>query len=126
MTRGVWVRVQMKMIYGYVTKTEFPMGTVLMLPLLLGAANANAQAWFGVCVHHPWPCPGRSAETDARTRRSAPWMPLAYEPLFLRVYAVVAAAQYLAWAVAIIDAFCAHLRIRAFAIPAPPVPKKAA
>ena len=38
----------MKMIYAYVTKTPFPLGTVLLLPLIAGALNANAPAWFGM------------------------------------------------------------------------------
>ena len=42
---------QMKIIYAYVTKTAFPIrGTVLLIPLVFGAVNANAQAWFGVYV----------------------------------------------------------------------------
>jgi len=41
---------QAKIIYAYVTKTAFPSGTVLLLPLLFGALNANLPTLFGMYV----------------------------------------------------------------------------
>lgn len=38
------------MILAYVTKMEYPLFTVMLLPLIFGAVFANSPEWFGVQI----------------------------------------------------------------------------
>lgn len=126
---------QAKIIYAYVTKTAFPSGTVLLLPLLFGALNANLPTLFGmyVCCRltlvrglHSVTNRRSIERICARLYESAPIMPLEHEDQYLLTWAFLATVHYLVWSSVIIHTFCRQLNIKPFSIPHKAVQAKSA
>lgn len=90
---------QSKIILAYVTKSRYPYYTFQFVFLLAGAININARSLFGV----------------------APYFD---EIQFVQGCLVFNVIAFFFWAKVIIDAFCQHLKIRAFVIPPPPKEEK--
>ncbi|GAA5806970.1 hypothetical protein MFLAVUS_000319 [Mucor flavus] len=95
-TGVVFGRMATKVILAHLTKSEFPMFTVLLIPLIVGAALTNIPILF------PSIGPIFTAES---------------EYMFLVAYFVFAVAAYLRWALVVINNFCDFLGIKCLTIP---------
>nr|CAG8435200.1 5471_t:CDS:2 [Entrophospora candida]CAG8455736.1 484_t:CDS:2 [Entrophospora candida] len=91
----VFGRVATKIILAHVTKMPFPMYTVLLIPLFLGAVLTNFPRFFG------------TKEILSETA----------EYVYLWAYFAFATIAYFHWAFLVIDRFCAHLKIQCLRIP---------
>ncbi|CAH1758822.1 13141_t:CDS:2 [Entrophospora sp. SA101] len=96
MTAGVvFGRIATKIILSHLTKIPFPMYTVLLIPLFLGAILTNCPRFFG------------TKEILSETT----------EYLYLWAYFIFASIAYFHWAFLVINRFCAHLKIHCLRIP---------
>ncbi|KAI9248050.1 CDP-alcohol phosphatidyltransferase-domain-containing protein [Phascolomyces articulosus] len=90
----VFGRMASKIILAHLTKSSFPKFTVLLIPLVLGAAIANLP--------------------------KIPGMPRLFTPqselLYIYGFLIFATVVYLRWAIAVINAFCSYLGINCFSI----------
>ncbi|KAK9764743.1 hypothetical protein K7432_007524 [Basidiobolus ranarum] len=91
----VFGRMATKIILSHVTKSEFPMFTVLIIPIIIGALIVNAPVWFDIKPLH--------------TPTS--------EYYYLVAFFVFAATAYCHWALLVIDRFCTYLGINCLSIP---------
>ncbi|CAG8588958.1 7753_t:CDS:2 [Paraglomus occultum] len=92
----VFGRVATKIILAHVTKMPFPMYTVLLIPLLVGALLTNIPVWL---------------KTDTILTPKA-------EYYYLWSYFGFAAIAYTHWANLVISRFCSYLGINCLTIPA--------
>ena len=88
----VFGRMTTKIILAHLTRQPFPYWTVMLAPLLVGAALVNAP-YFGF--------PGPTA---------------ASEVMYLRAYFVFAMIVYLRWALLVINSICSYLEINCLTI----------
>ncbi|KAI9357869.1 CDP-alcohol phosphatidyltransferase-domain-containing protein [Pilaira anomala] len=95
-TGVVFGRMATKVILAHLTKSEFPMFTVLLIPLITGATLVNIPILF------PSVGPIFTAES---------------EYMFLIAYFVFAVVAYLRWALVVINNFCDFLGIQCLRIP---------
>ncbi|CAG8484544.1 8072_t:CDS:2 [Acaulospora morrowiae] len=91
----VFGRVATKIILAHVTDMPFPMYTVLLIPLFVGAVLTNIPRFF------------HTEEILTATG----------EHYYLWAYFFFAVISYLHWANLVINRFCAHLKIECFHIP---------
>jgi len=91
----VFGRVATKIILAHLTKSKFPMYTVLLIPLFGGAVLTNIPVLLNT--------------GEILTREA--------EYIYLWAYFIFATVAYLHWAVLVIKGFCSYLKIKCFSIP---------
>lgn len=90
-----FARIVSKIILAYVTKGRFPYYSLQLLPLIIGAININSDRLFG-----------REPLFVGEQEVQFVWGALVFNVFC-----------FFFWAYFIIDAFCGHLKIKAFRIP---------
>ncbi|ORX91271.1 Choline/ethanolaminephosphotransferase [Basidiobolus meristosporus CBS 931.73] len=91
----VFGRMATKIILSHVTKSEFPMFTVLLIPIVVGSIAVNAPNWFD----------------------TQPLLTPSTEYYYLIAFFVFASVAYTHWALLVIDRFCTFLGIHCLTIP---------